>query len=58
MMSLAGGFSCGSDPGSPVSEEYTGPYPFTGTLYNVVVDTSGELIADHEATMKMVLARQ
>jgi arylsulfatase len=58
MMSLAGGFSCGSNPGSPVSEEYEGPFPFTGTLYNVVVDTSGELIADHEAAMKMVLARQ
>ena len=56
--SLSGGFQCGSDPGSPVTGAYTGPFPFSGTLYNVVVDVSGDLIKDDNAEMKMLLARQ
>ena len=57
-LSLAGGYQCGSDPGSPATAAYQGPFPFTGTLYNVVVDVSGDLIKDDDAAMKMTLARQ
>ena len=57
-LSLSGGFVCGADPGSPVSDAYQPPFAFDGTLYNVVVDVSGNLIEDREAGMKMLLARQ
>ncbi|MEO6835244.1 MAG: hypothetical protein ABI231_04985 [Candidatus Tumulicola sp.] len=56
--SLAGGFQTGSDTGSPVTDRYTGPFPFTGTLYGVTTDLSGDLIQDKDAEMKMLLARQ
>lgn len=57
-LSLAGGFQCGSDPGSPVTGAYVGPFPFSGTLHTVTVDVSGGLIKDDEAGIKMLLARQ
>jgi arylsulfatase A-like enzyme len=50
--------SCGEDPGSPVTDEYDGPFAFTGTLHKVTVDLSGELIADPDAELKLHLARQ
>ncbi|MEO7202514.1 MAG: hypothetical protein ABI431_06785 [Candidatus Tumulicola sp.] len=34
------------------------PFTFTGTIYDVVIDVSGELIDDTEAQAKMILARQ
>jgi len=58
MFSLSGGFQCGSDPGSPVTNAYNPPFAFTGTLNDVVVDVSGDLIKDQETEMKMLLARQ
>jgi arylsulfatase A-like enzyme len=58
MFGLAGGFQCGSDPGSPVTDAYSPPFAFTGTLHDVVVDVSGDLIEDDAAEMKMLLARQ
>ncbi len=42
-----GGVSCGHNPGSPVTPDYTSPFKFSGTLDTVVVDVSGELIVDH-----------
>ena len=57
-LSLTGGFQCGADSGSPVTDAYIGPFPFSGTLNSVIVDVSGELIEDDEATMKKLLARQ
>jgi len=57
-LSLTGGFQCGSDPGSPVTDAYQGPFAFDGTLHSVVVDVSGDLIADDDAEMKRLLARQ
>jgi hypothetical protein len=33
-------------------------FKFTGTLYGVTVDLSGELIKDTEAEMRMAMARQ
>jgi arylsulfatase A-like enzyme len=53
-----GAVSCGHNPGSPVSPEYTSPFRFTGRLEKVVVDVSGELIVDSEAELRMHMARQ
>ena len=39
-----GALTCGANPGSPVTPDYTSPFQFTGTLHKVVVDVSGELI--------------
>ena len=33
------------------------PFAFSGTLHQVVVDISGELIADDEATLRRLMAR-
>jgi arylsulfatase len=40
-----GGVHCGRDGGAPVSDAYTCPFPFTGTIHRVVV----ELASDGEA---------
>ena len=55
---LAGGIVCGADPGSPVWDKYKPPFKFTGKLYSTTVDVTGELIADHEQALKMMMARQ
>lgn len=53
-----GAMSCGLNPGSPVTPEYTSPFPFTGTLHRVVIDVSGDLIVDRESEMRVAMARQ
>ena len=53
-----GALTCGADPGSPVTTDYQGPFRFTGTIYTVTVDLSGELISDPEAELKVHMARQ
>ena len=53
-----GALTCGANPGSPITDDYPGPFRFTGTLHSVTVDVSGELITDDEAEMKLHLARQ
>ncbi|MHB8101895.1 MAG: hypothetical protein ACYDEF_06915 [Methanosarcina sp.] len=53
-----GGVTCGSAHGSPVTPDYEPPFEFTGKIYSVTVDVSGELIEDKEAEMRMVMARQ
>ena len=53
-----GGVSCGHNPGSPVTPDYTSPFKFTGRLEKVVVDVSGELIVDSEAELRAPMARQ
>jgi arylsulfatase len=55
---ITGGLACGRNPGSSVSPEYSPPFSFTGTVHDVVVDVSGELIVDKEAEMRAVLAHQ
>jgi len=57
-LGLAGGVSCGGDPGAPVVPDYEPPYAFTGTIHRVVVDVSGDAIKDTEAEMRAVMARQ
>ena len=55
---LGGGIVCGADTGSPVTPAYKPPFHFTGTLYEVTIDVSGELIRDEEAEMRLVMAHQ
>jgi arylsulfatase len=57
-LGLASGVSIGKDGGAPVTEAYRPPYAFTGTIDRVVYDVSGEHVVDHEAEIRMVLARQ
>ena len=57
-LGLGGGIVCGADTGSPVTSEYKPPFKFTGTLYGVTIDVSGEHIKDEEAEMRKVMARQ
>jgi len=57
-ISIDEGLTCGKDPGSPVADTYQAPFPFTGTLHRVAVDVTGERIQDHEAEIRLALARQ
>jgi arylsulfatase len=53
-----GEMTCGSDPGSAVTDGYEAPFRFSGKLDSVVVDVSGELITDNEAELRLHMARQ
>ena len=53
-----GGLTCGANPGSPVIPDYQAPFRFTGKLYTVTVDVSGDLITDTESEMRMAMSRQ
>ncbi len=55
---LGGGISCGADHGSPVTPAYKAPFHFSGTIYQVTIDVSGELIEDEEALMRAIMSRQ
>ncbi len=57
-LGLGGGTMCGADTNSPVTPEYKPPFEFTGTIYSVTVDLSGEMIRDTEAEMRKILAHQ
>jgi arylsulfatase len=53
-----GGLTCGANPGSPVIPDYRPPFHFTGMLYSVILDLSGDLITDTEAEIRIAMARQ
>jgi arylsulfatase A-like enzyme len=57
-LGLTGGITVGADPGAPVAPFYKTPFEFTGTLHSVTFDVSGNVIADSESEMRMILARQ
>jgi arylsulfatase len=52
------GMSCGYDFGDGVTEGYTAPFRFTGTIKNVTVDVSGDLIQGDEAEIRRIMAKQ
>src|SRR6266851_1351209 len=59
--SIAGeGLNVGRDGGEPVTPDYPGeyPWPFTGTVKQVVVDVSGELKINHEVEAHAMLMRE
>jgi arylsulfatase A-like enzyme len=59
MFSLVGdGLCVGRDSASPVSPDYTAPFPFTGgTIDRVIVDVSGDHYVDHEKEVLAYIAR-
>jgi arylsulfatase A-like enzyme len=57
-LGLGGGIVCGADTGASVTPEYNPPFKFTGTIYGVTVDVSGDLIKDEESEVRMIMARQ
>jgi arylsulfatase A-like enzyme len=53
------GLSCGYDFGGSVLEDvYDPPFAFTGTIHEVVVDISGDLIDDDESRLRVMMANQ
>jgi arylsulfatase A-like enzyme len=57
-LGLTGGITVGADPGAPVAPFYETPFKFTGKIYSVTFDVSGDLIADSESEMRIIMARQ
>jgi arylsulfatase len=59
MFSLVGDGVCvGRDSASPVSPDYSSPYPFKGgTIDLVIVDVSGDHYVDHEKEVLAYIAR-
>jgi len=57
-LGLTSGVTCGIAPGAPVTPDYQPPFKFTGKIYSVIVDVSGDLIQDREAEMRTIMARQ
>jgi hypothetical protein len=52
-------YSHASPPILDIGESFLSkPLKFTGKIYSVTVDVSGDLIRDHEAEMRLVMARQ
>ncbi len=52
------GLSVGYDFGEPVLEGVAPPFAFTGTIHQVAVDVSGELIVDDEAEVARLMRVQ
>ena len=52
---VTAGLSCGRAGGSPISDAYRVPFPFTGTLHRVVVeladDGEHDLAAEYEGAL-------
>lgn len=42
-----GNLYCGYDDGSPISDRYSCPHPFTGTIHQVVVEVGTDHVPDH-----------
>jgi hypothetical protein len=61
-LGIGGGLTVGRNPGSPVSQLYTTPFTFTGTISTVVVDVSGDADEDESEVKKgharVAMARQ
>lgn len=57
-LGLTGGLKVGADPGAPVVPFYNSPFEFTGAVYSVTFDISGETIEDKEAEVRRIMARQ
>lgn len=57
-LGLGGAIVIGADSGSTVTPKYKSPFKFTGTLYSVTVDVSGEMIKDPEAELRIAMAHQ
>jgi arylsulfatase len=54
----AEGMSCGYDFGEAVTRDYQPPFRFTGTIHQVTLDVSGELIKDEESEVRRIMSLQ
>lgn len=57
-LGLAGSLVCGANLGSPVTPDYKSPFTFTGIIHSVTVDVTGDILTDHEAEHRAMMARQ
>jgi arylsulfatase len=55
---LGGGLVVGRGVGFPITSRFRNPFEFTGTIHDVVVNVSGDLVIDKESEMRAVMARQ
>jgi len=62
LIGLGGGLTVGRNPGSPVSQLYGPPFAFTGTIFKVTADVSGQMLQDTEeerqAASRAAMSRQ
>jgi arylsulfatase len=58
VITTAGGIHCGRDAGLPVTDAYTPPFLFTGTLHQVRVELSDDGRSDPAVEAKGALAEQ
>jgi arylsulfatase len=52
------GVTCGYELGPAVSDDYTAPFRFTGSIRRVVVDVSGDAYRDVEGDLRAIFASQ
>jgi arylsulfatase len=61
-LGLTSGIEVGSGTGSPVAPDYKTPYLFTGKIFKIMIDVSGEVTPEtdvkKEAEVRMAMARQ
>ena len=52
------GLHCGRNPGSPVSQAYRSPFPFTGKIRRVVVELADDQERDPAVDLRAALAEE
>ena len=57
LLGLGGGLTVGRNPGSSVSKLYGPPFAFTGTIFKVTADVSGQMLQDAEEERKAAARR-
>lgn len=57
-LGLTGAITVGIDPGAPVAPFYETPFEFSGKIYKVTFDVSGDVVKDDEAELRMIMVRQ
>jgi arylsulfatase A-like enzyme len=58
VFSIGESLECGRDSGNPVTDDYTSPFAFTGTIKRVVVEVSGAEAHDVQQEARIALARE
>jgi arylsulfatase len=56
-LGIGGGLMVGRNSGSPISQLYGSPFPFTGTIFKVTADVTGQLLQDTEEERKAAAER-
>jgi hypothetical protein len=52
LLGIGGGLTVGRNPGSSVSQLYGPPFDFTGTIFKVTADVSGQTLQDNDEEKK------